>query len=91
VRDIAAQLGLTTALWSHDTNDWKLNNDAGVQPELEGELEVIVQAMRGSERGIVLLEHDFTAATVGYAVEVVVPRLKGEGFRLGSLAQCRAG
>ncbi|SMQ53269.1 unnamed protein product [Zymoseptoria tritici ST99CH_3D7] len=90
VRDIAAQLALTPALWSHDTNDWKLNEDPANQPMLEGELDVIVQSAWGSETGIVTLQHDSTAAVVRYAIDVVLPRAKEEGFTLQSLASCRA-
>jgi chitin deacetylase len=68
-----------------------LNNDAGLQPQLEGELNAIMQSAWGMGTGIVTLQHDSTPAVVRYAIDVVLPRAKNAGFALKSLAQCRAG
>jgi chitin deacetylase len=92
VRAISQQMGLVPALWTQgfDTNDWKINNGASALPGLKAEFEVLVTAARSRNTGFVTLQHDSTAATVGYALDVVLPRARKEGFNLRSLAQCNA-
>lgn len=92
VRSVSNQMGLTPTLWTQgfDTNDWKLNNGPEEQPALEEEFEVLLAAGEALDTGFITLQHDSGSPTVRYAIDVILPRARSEGWNLLSLAQCGA-
>ncbi|KAJ8663163.1 hypothetical protein O0I10_001340 [Lichtheimia ornata] len=73
VRDIASALGFTAVIWDHDTDDWRMNEEAGFKAEwIAGNA---TEWAANSKSGI-SLEHDLYKETVDAAIKIY-PTLKG--------------
>ncbi|KAI9497133.1 hypothetical protein BDB00DRAFT_756910 [Zychaea mexicana] len=94
VRAIAHQMGLTTVLWSRDSNDWNLpsmTNKGQLEPEtVDGYFsQWIDERMAGNEtHGHIGLQHELNEVTIGMA-EKWLPKLK-EAFSIKPIHECTA-
>lgn len=92
VRSISNQMGLTPTLWTQgfDTNDWRLNNGPGEQPALETAFEALLTRAQELDTGFITLQHDTGTPTIQFAIDVILPRARRDGWNLRSLSQCGA-
>lgn len=92
VRSISQQMGLTPTMWSQgfDTNDWRLGNGPQEQPALETAFEELLTRGQQLDTGFITLQHDSGSPTVRFAIDVILPRARRDGWNLRSLAQCGA-
>ncbi|KAH8549879.1 hypothetical protein BGW37DRAFT_501061 [Umbelopsis sp. PMI_123] len=76
VRDIALQLGFTPVIWNHDTDDWKISEAAGFDPQwIDGNATQWAAEAATAAVGGLSLEHDLYQGTVDAAIRIL-PVLK---------------
>ncbi|KAI9277350.1 hypothetical protein BC943DRAFT_284882 [Umbelopsis sp. AD052] len=76
VRDIAVQLGYTPVIWNHDTDDWKISEASGFDPNwIDGNATAWAAEAPAATVGGLSLEHDLYQGTVDAAIRIL-PVLK---------------
>ncbi|KAL1923414.1 uncharacterized protein VTP21DRAFT_8394 [Calcarisporiella thermophila] len=89
VRGIAKQLGYKIIIWNHDTDDWRMAEEKGFDPNwIDGNFTQWEKDAPNMTEGSISLEHDLYAGTVDAAIRNI-PGLK-KAFNVIPVAQCLA-
>lgn len=72
IRIIAEGLGLRTALWEYDTNDWKMSSGTSKDTVKQNYQDVIDAAKNGTfdDEGTIVLTHEITGDTMDMFMEM---------------------
>ena len=86
IRGILKAMNLKTYMWSHDTNDWKLNENPSAV-DVVGDARAKARDWRTRTKGIISLQHDLTSTTASKA-SGLISAVRQEGMIAMSLRDC---